>query len=297
MGVCLALAIASAGSGKIIYVDDDAPPGGDGKSWATAYPYLQDALADARSADKPVEVRVAQGVYKPDQGAGQKGGDRLASFDLFSGVGLIGGYAGIGTPDPNALDVKLYKTVLSGDLSGNDVDVGDPCDLARERTRSENSCNVVEIVRASGVRLEGLTITAGHGNIGARERVASTLGGAGARIHSSQGLLVKDCRFLDNYAGLGPGGCGIGDSTNVVIEGSTFARNSRGGIAVGHSSGVTLAECEITANYSTSDAGGMAANGDITVVDCVFSGNMAPPGGGEASDCLRPTPASQDALS
>ena len=36
MGVCLALAIACAAGGKIIYVDDDAPPGGDGKSWATS---------------------------------------------------------------------------------------------------------------------------------------------------------------------------------------------------------------------------------------------------------------------
>ena len=36
-------AIADAGS--IIYVDDDAPPGGDGLSWATAHRFLRDALA------------------------------------------------------------------------------------------------------------------------------------------------------------------------------------------------------------------------------------------------------------
>ena len=135
--------------GKVIHVDDDANAPGDGKSWVTAYRYLQDALADARATEKPVEIRVAQGIYKPDQGANQKPGDRLASFDLFSGVAVKAAYAGIGMPDPNAREIKLYKTVLSGDLAGNDVAVNDPCDLARDPMRSENSCNVVEIVRAS----------------------------------------------------------------------------------------------------------------------------------------------------
>ena len=51
---------------KTIYVDDDAPAAGDGTSWATAYRYLQDALTDAAAAEKPVEIRVAQGLYKPD---------------------------------------------------------------------------------------------------------------------------------------------------------------------------------------------------------------------------------------
>jgi hypothetical protein len=89
-GLCLALTLACAAGGKIIYVDDDANAPGDGKSWATAYRYLQDALVDARAADKPVEIRVAQGAYKPDQGAAQKPGDRNALFHLVSGVSLRG---------------------------------------------------------------------------------------------------------------------------------------------------------------------------------------------------------------
>jgi len=48
-GFCLALALACAAAGKIIYVDDDANAPGDGKSWVTAYRYLQDALADAKA--------------------------------------------------------------------------------------------------------------------------------------------------------------------------------------------------------------------------------------------------------
>ena len=53
------------------YVDDDAPAGGDGKTWATAYRYLQDALAEAYDTNHVItEIRVAKGTYKPDQGRG-----------------------------------------------------------------------------------------------------------------------------------------------------------------------------------------------------------------------------------
>ena len=54
---------------RIIYVDDDAA-GGDGKSWAMAYKYLQDGLIDANSllsVGEKVEIRIAQGMYKPHQ--------------------------------------------------------------------------------------------------------------------------------------------------------------------------------------------------------------------------------------
>ncbi|MCX5638404.1 MAG: hypothetical protein NTX52_12040, partial [Planctomycetota bacterium] len=84
---------------KIIYVDDDANGLNNGTSWQNAYKFLQDALADANSAVKPVEIRVAEGIYKPDGGANQTPGDRKASFWLINGVTLKGGYAGFGEPD------------------------------------------------------------------------------------------------------------------------------------------------------------------------------------------------------
>ncbi|MHC4369065.1 MAG: hypothetical protein ACYSW8_15775, partial [Planctomycetota bacterium] len=63
LGVCL------PAWGQIIYVDVRAAGANDGSSWADAYNHIQDALADASAADKPVEIRVAQGLYKPDHGA------------------------------------------------------------------------------------------------------------------------------------------------------------------------------------------------------------------------------------
>ena len=58
--VTMVLAIAGGAFAKVIHVDDDAPPGGDGSSWTTAYTFLQDALAEAETTAEPVEIRIAQ---------------------------------------------------------------------------------------------------------------------------------------------------------------------------------------------------------------------------------------------
>ena len=131
----------SAAAGRTIYVDADASGANDGSSWADAYNYLQDALADANSGDeihvaqdaltdassalKPLEISVAEGIYTPDSNSADPGGsgDRTATFQLINGVTLKGGYAGFGEPEPNAHDVELYETILSGDLDGNDIDI------------------------------------------------------------------------------------------------------------------------------------------------------------------------------
>ncbi|MEE9129490.1 MAG: hypothetical protein V3T84_05690 [Phycisphaerales bacterium] len=62
----LFLISSAAHGGGVRFVDDDASPGGDGTSWNTAYRFLQDALADASGGDVS-DIRVAQGVYKPDR--------------------------------------------------------------------------------------------------------------------------------------------------------------------------------------------------------------------------------------
>ena len=57
------LSVAAATSlGRIIYVDEDAAGANVGSSWANAYNSLQDALADATTAEKAAEVRIAQGI-------------------------------------------------------------------------------------------------------------------------------------------------------------------------------------------------------------------------------------------
>ena len=59
-------ASAHAALGAVWYLDDDAPPSGDGLTWPTAFNFPQDALAVAQSGD---EIRVAEGTYRPDESA------------------------------------------------------------------------------------------------------------------------------------------------------------------------------------------------------------------------------------
>ncbi len=81
---------------EAIYVDANAVgPVHDGSSWCDAYLYLQDALAAAAAAGGTIdEIRVADGVYKPDQGAGQTPGDQAATFQLQGALAIAGGFVG-----------------------------------------------------------------------------------------------------------------------------------------------------------------------------------------------------------
>ena len=144
-------ATAALASSGLRYVDDDAP-GGAGDSWATAYRYLQDALADPNAT----EIRVAGGTYRPDQGVGMTAGDRDAVFVIRAGLDVRGGYRGLaGGGDPNERDLDGFESVLSGDLAGDDdpnfTNVGD------------NSRHVARTDGLNGARvLDGLSIRGGN---------------------------------------------------------------------------------------------------------------------------------------
>ncbi len=92
----------------------DVTAGGteDGTSWVDAFNDVQDALAVAQVGD---EIWVARGTYTPDRGTG----DRSTTFQLVSGVGLYGGFAGWETHREQR-DPVINETILSGDLARND---------------------------------------------------------------------------------------------------------------------------------------------------------------------------------
>ena len=97
-----------AQGGSIIFVDDNAPLGGHGANWDTAYRFIQDALTYASDPKNGVlEIHIGQGTYFPDQLAKNPNGNsnRFATFELIGGVALMGGYAGLGADDPDARDV------------------------------------------------------------------------------------------------------------------------------------------------------------------------------------------------
>ena len=49
---------AYAAHARIIYLDSNARGPNDGSSWLDAYKYPQDALADAGSSPKTIEIRI-----------------------------------------------------------------------------------------------------------------------------------------------------------------------------------------------------------------------------------------------
>jgi len=282
-----------ASAGEIIYVDPGSVGANNGSSWPDAYNYLQDALTDANSLTKPVEIRVAQGVYTPDRGAGITPGDRYVTFQLINGVTLKGGYAGAGTADPNARDFELYETILSGDLARNDVDVTDPRYMRGDPTRFENS-NIV--VTGSGTDttaiLEGFTITGGN----PYGHWLGSYGNAGGMYNKNGNPMVVDCSFNKN-AGTGmfnidsnptiircrfslnsDRGMSFTESNPIVTD-CIFSRNSSGGMYIISNSSATLTNCIFIAN-SAYFGGGITCSGNTTMTNCVFIANYAQVGGG-----------------
>ncbi len=88
VAVVVVTTLVSIAHAQIRYVDDDAPLLGDGLSWDTAYRFLQDALAEAAGNPAIDEIRVAQGIYKPDRDAAfpEGNGDQTATFQLIEAV-------------------------------------------------------------------------------------------------------------------------------------------------------------------------------------------------------------------
>ena len=270
-----------AAPGTIIYVDQSATGAGDGSSWDDAFNFLQDALsAPWASASpgvhgpppEPVEVRVAAGIYRPDQGAQVTPGDRNAAFYIREGVTLLGGYGGLAGDDPDARDVERYVTILSGDLNGDDAEIDDPREMVDAPTRSDNSFSVVRArSTVTDALLDGFTITAGNTtNCG-----GTSCGGGGLEITQSQ-LTVRNCTFVHNSSN----GCGavgmIG--AHVVIESCRFVSNVAegwGGGILAQEGSATLLDCDFRGNRASKGGAVFTSHATLSCVDCTFDNNAA----------------------
>lgn len=299
---CLLVAVAGKAFGGVVHVDDSAPAGGNGGSWATALRSLQVALVVANPGD---EIRVAQGVYTPGPV-----GDRDATFRLRAGVALRGGYAGVGAVDPNARDVAGHPSILSGDLAGDD----------NGARASDNAYHVVTAGPLVGEEavLDGFTITGGVAD------------GAGARSRGG-GLLVRggptvlSCTFIGNTAGRGAGahvenlllpavfaGCVFADNTAheggglsvafgvVRVEACAFESNSAtagDGGGVLHRSplpGSFYSRTTFVGNTSSANGAGACADGTgPRFISCLFNANAAGGAGGAVAEGGAPVPGAE----
>jgi len=271
-----ALSLCAPTKGKIIYVDAGAVGANNGSGWADAYNYLQDALADANTAEKPVEILVAQGVYKPDKKAAISLGDRSATFQLINGVAIFGGYVGVGGPGSDVRDIELYETILSGDLDANDTDVNSPEDLLRDPDRADNS---YQVVTGSGTDetaiLDGFTITGGNANV-------YTNRDGGGLLNEYGTPRISNCTFIKNSAQYFGGGIYNYYSSPIIVN-CTFMQNSaqdKGGGIYNYQSSPVLTDCTFIGNSSRQGGGIYSDDSNATLINCTFTQNSAEDKGG-----------------
>jgi hypothetical protein len=264
---------SAAGASKIIYVDDDAAGLNDGTSWTNAHRFLQEALNDAKFAETPAEIRVAQGVYRPDEGliAIPEFDWRTTTFQLINGVTLRGGYAGLSEADPNTRDIELYETILSGDLNGDD----DP----NFANNLENSYHVVTASATDNTAiLDGFTITAGNANVPTSELDPNDPNdsyhyGGGVYIVSGNPVLMN-CRFRANAAWNG-GGMYNEHASDPILTNCIFTANSANwGSAMSNSwdSNPKVTHCTFTDNHPSTGGGGVVSSSDASPIltNCIL---------------------------
>ena len=297
----LFLLLALPAQAAVLYVDASATGAGTGASWADAYVSLQDALAAARAGD---EVWVADGVYRPDEGAAQTEGRRASTFSLKNGVAVYGGFAG-GEAAREARDPAANVTVLSGDLGALGV-TGD---------------NAFHVVTASGVGatavLDGFIVRDGAATGTAQNALGGGLyvrgtdpavgptlraltvrtnrASSGGGLYASQAApLVEGVVFEENQAGGsfdgGSGGGAYVEGGAAVFSGVTFRANTGSSGAGLYATGAQTVTVQASRFESNGPAdyggvgGGLYGTAPVVVRDVVFRGNRAYNGAGAYLD-------------
>ncbi|MCP4610914.1 MAG: right-handed parallel beta-helix repeat-containing protein, partial [Planctomycetes bacterium] len=245
------------------YVDIDATGGtNDGLSWTNAFTDLQSALNVAVATDT---ILIAKGTYTPDTTG--LGDPREASFGMINDVGIYGGYAGFGEPDPNLRDTSVYETVLSGDIGVP----GDTSDNAYHIFYHPSGTNL-----DSTAILDGFTITDGNAN------GSSPHNTGGGMVNTESSPTITTCTFTGNSAEYG-GGMFNGDSSSPILTNCVFSGNIatiNGGGMVNNASSPTMTNCTFFENHANALGGGMRNYASApAVTNCTFYGNSAADGG------------------
>lgn len=284
----------------IVYVNTSSPRGGcvAGECWANAYTTLQDAIDVAVSG---AEIWVAQGVYRPDEGANALNNDPVESFTIPAGVGVYGGFDGTET-SRNQRDPNANVTILSGDIDNDDLNAdGNQIAELVSDIQGTNAYHVVTTLGASDIVVDGFTITAGSafGSVLSEQRG----GGINCGSDASTDALINDTVFIGNQAEAaggamsrcnntisnvlfisnasdGPGGAAwltsAANLRNVSFEFNAAAGN--GGALWGVN--LDIDQGRFAGNQASLDGGALYSLFNILVSNSEFSGNAATQMGG-----------------
>ncbi|MEW5828230.1 MAG: BMP family ABC transporter substrate-binding protein, partial [Chloroflexota bacterium] len=276
----------SAQSPGVCHVDADAVGVNDGSSWADAYVDLQSALGDSAC----VEIWVAAGVYKPGSGT-----NRSASFQLSSGVGLYGGFAGTET-ERDQRDWQANVSILSGDIDNNDLN--DDGNFIAESIDDIQGDNSYHVVVGSGTDntavLDGFVVTAGETLL--QWNVYPNSNGGGM-FNENGSPTISHVTFSGNS---GAWGGGMENRySNPVLTDVTFVGNAChwdtawgwGGGMLNYASSPILNDVRFISNSVYQDGGAMnnGAGSNPQLTNVTFMGNSAHGGGGIFNSGSSPT--------
>lgn len=125
------------------------------------------------------------------------------------------------------------------------------------------------LVLSAPATLDGFTFTNGYCN-------SAPAHGAGIYAPAA-GIVVRNCRFENNYASANSQGGGLWLGPSGTVENCTFSRNradNGGGLFA--SNDLVLVGCTFTGNWVSAGSGGGAyATGNATVTNCDFIANQA----------------------
>jgi hypothetical protein len=272
--VLLCGAAAVQASPPIIYVDAAATGTADGSSWQNACKELQDALTAATNANKPVEIHVAAGTYKPRPATADRAGVENATFQLINGVTLKGGYAGSVAPDSDTRDIQLHATILSDEV----VSPSKPVLLKHTVTASGTDATAV---------IDGVTITSRMDDALYFEKGSPTVancvlngdltGRGGATLALTRcsflGIRLQDCNCVMAECSGYSVGCTAG---NITIKDCAFG---------GSLSAMDFHDCNCILIGSSVTGGGYPAipsaiectgGSSLSARDCTFTGINGP---------------------
>lgn len=298
---------ASASAQTVLHVAQAAASGGNGSSWGTAFTHPQQALNAAAAIGGSVLIKVAQGTYVPTLRT-DAGDPRSVTFRLRNNTTLSGGYAGPGAADPDARDVALYETILSGDINGDDlpnfVNYGDNASHVLIGSGTDATA-VLDGFTVSGGNAPGADVGFGGGGLMivtgsptirscwfARNRAAGS--GGAIRNHRNSAPFITQCRFTENAADFGSAiGSYLACSPNISSCEFYFNKaTSRGTVAQQgyeddwHAGELTINSCIFAGNTAIAGAAILFTtdidyeSNRIDVTDSIFLNNVAELGGG-----------------